>query len=58
MAKALYCRDMGADCDFVARGENEEKLFKNAGEHAAEVHDMTSVSPEMIEMAKTFIREE
>jgi len=58
MAKALHCRDMGADCDFVARGETEEELFKNAAEHGAEVHGMTSLPPEAVEMAKSLIREE
>ncbi len=58
MVKVLSCRDMGADCDFLARGETEEELFKNAGEHGAAVHGMTSLPPEAIEMAKSLIREE
>lgn len=58
MAKVLYCRDMGADCDFVARGETEEELFKNAAEHGAAVHGMASLPPEAIEQARALIREE
>lgn len=58
MAKTIACRDMGADCDFVARGETVEELFKNAGEHGRAVHDMTEVTPEMREKALSLIREE
>lgn len=58
MAKIIACRDMGADCDFVARGETVEELFKNAGEHGREVHGMTEVTPEMREKALSLVRDE
>jgi len=58
MAKVLACKDMGADCDFVARGENEEELFKAVAEHGAQVHGMTEISPEMVGLAKSLIKEE
>ena len=58
MAKTIACRDMGADCDFVARAETVEELFKNAGEHAKAVHGMTEVTPEMREKALSMVRDE
>ena len=58
MAKALACRDMAADSDFVARGETEEELFKAAAEDGAQVYGMTEVPPEMVEKAKSLIRNE
>ena len=58
MAKTIACRDMGADCDFVARGETLEELFKNAGEHGRAVHGMTGVIPEMREKGLTLVRDE
>ena len=58
MAKVLACKDLGADCEFVARGETEEELFKAAAEHGAQVHGMTDIPPEMIEKAKAMIRDE
>ncbi len=58
MAKVLACKDLGADCDFVARGETEEELFKATAEHGAQVHGMTDIPPEMIEKAKAMIRDE
>ena len=58
MAKALACKDRGADCDFVARGETEEDVFKVVAEHGAQAHGMTDVPPEMVEKAKSLIKDE
>ena len=58
MAKTIACRDMGADCDFVARAETIEELFKNAGEHGRAVHSMTEVTPEMREKALSLVKDE
>ena len=58
MAKTIACRDMGVDCDFVARGENLEELFKNAGEHGRAVHNMGEVTPEMREKAMSVVKDE
>ena len=58
MAKTIACRDMGADCDFVARAETLEELFKNAGEHGRSVHGMTEVTPEMREKAMSVVKDE
>jgi hypothetical protein len=30
MAKTLSCRDAGVDCDYVARGETEEKRVRTS----------------------------
>jgi len=38
MAKVLRCRDVGMDCDFIARADSEEELLKKAAEHAAKTH--------------------
>ena len=58
MAKTIACRDMGADCDFVARAETIEELFKNAGEHGRAVHGVTEVTPEMREKALSVVKDE
>ena len=34
MGKMLRCKDVGVDCDFVARGKTEEEVLKKAAEHA------------------------
>ena len=61
MAKVVRCRDLGmegCECDFVARGETEEDVLKLGGEHAAAVHGMTEVPPEVIQMVRSLIRDE
>lgn len=58
MAKVVRCRDAGADCDFEARAETEEELFKMVAEHAREAHGMEEVPPETLEKVRAAIREE
>ena len=53
---SLACRDAGVkDCDYVAKGETEEELWKDGTQH---VHDMKAedVSPEFKESHKPYIK--
>ncbi len=47
MALVVNCRDVGADCDFEARAETEEELFKILAEHAKSGHGMEEIPPEL-----------
>jgi len=58
MPKVIHCRDAGVDCDFVARGETEEELFRNALEHGRAFHGMTEIPKDLQEKMRTLIREE
>lgn len=58
MAKVLRCRDAGVDCDWEARAETEKELFAKAREHARNDHGMEDIPPDIIEKARTVIREE
>ncbi len=58
MAKVIYCRDAGVDCDFVARGETEEELFRKALEHGREAHGMKEIPADLKEKMRALIREE
>jgi AhpD family alkylhydroperoxidase len=51
----LSCRDVGVDCDFVARGKTEEEIFKKAAEHGKKAHNMKEISPELLEKARAAI---
>ena len=31
--KTLSCRDAGCDCDYVAKGETEEDVLRDAAQH-------------------------
>jgi predicted small metal-binding protein len=30
----MHCRDVGMNCDFVARGKDEKEILEQAGRHA------------------------
>ena len=57
MAKTLACKDTGMDCPWVGRAETEDELLKLGGEHVVKVHG-EEVTPELIELAKSVIRDE
>jgi predicted small metal-binding protein len=56
--KTLSCREAGFDCDYVVKGETEEEVMKNGGEHAMKVHGMKQeeITPEMTQKLKGLIR--
>ncbi|HET7319131.1 MAG TPA: DUF1059 domain-containing protein [Nitrospirota bacterium] len=58
MPKVISCRDAGVDCDFVARGETEEELFRNAFEHGRKSHGMKEIPKDLQEKMRKLIREE
>ena len=58
MPKIIRCRDAGADCDFVVRGETEEELFRNALEHGRNFHGMKEIPKDLQEKMRKLIREE
>jgi predicted small metal-binding protein len=58
MAKALRCRDVGMDCDFVAHAETEEEILKKAAEYAASAHDMKEIPEEVLAKVRAAIRGE
>jgi predicted small metal-binding protein len=58
MAKVLRCRDVGMDCDFVARAGSEEQILKKAAEHAATAHGMKEIPEEVLSKVRAAIRNE
>ncbi|NIS61374.1 MAG: DUF1059 domain-containing protein [Proteobacteria bacterium] len=58
MPKVLRCRDVGMDCDFVARGETEEEILKQAAEHADTDHGMKEIPEEVLAKVRAAIRDE
>ncbi len=55
--KELRCKDSGANCDFVVRGQTEEQVMKLAGEHARKAHNMREIPNEMVSKMRALIRE-
>jgi predicted small metal-binding protein len=58
MAKKMECRSVGLDCDFVARGENEDEIMHKVGEHAKAAHGMTEIPPDVAEKVRASIHED
>lgn len=56
----LACRDMGMDCDYVAKGENWDAMMEDMKGHVMSVHNMSEddMTPEMMEKAKQMTKEE
>ncbi len=55
----VSCREVGCDCDFLANGETEEDLMKDAGQHAIKDHGYKEediMKPDLVEKIKTHIR--
>ena len=51
---SVSCREVGMCCDYVVKGETEEELLKNAGQHAVEhgYKEEDIMKPELIEKIK------
>jgi predicted small metal-binding protein len=58
MAKVVTCRDIGVDCDFVARGQTEQEILKKCAEHARSEHGMTEIPADLAVKVKAAIRDE
>jgi predicted small metal-binding protein len=56
--KALHCGDLMQGCDFVARGETEDDVMKQAAEHAKAAHGMHHLPPELSLKVREAIRDE
>jgi predicted small metal-binding protein len=57
MSKILSCRDVGVDCDFIARANTEKELFELCEKHAKKSHNMKSIPPDLREKMRQYIRE-
>ena len=58
MSKILKCRDVGVDCDFVARGATEDELFQECAKHGRQAHNMKSIPSDLRAKMRRHIREE
>jgi predicted small metal-binding protein len=57
MEKRLSCRDVGTDCDFVACAKTEEEVLRIGAEHARTHHNMTEISKELQDKARSVMRD-
>jgi len=57
MAKSISCADVGADCNWSATEETEEKLMEQVAEHAKQEHPELEITPELVAKVKSHIKE-
>lgn len=41
MAFQVACRDLGMDCDYVAKGQTMDELMMDGAKHGKDVHGFT-----------------
>jgi len=58
MAKTVNCRDVGVNCDFVARGETEQEVLQQCAGHARTAHGMNEIPPELVIKVRAAIRDQ
>lgn len=58
MSKVLRCREVGMDCDFVARGQTEQEVMAKAAEHAQKDHGMKEIPNDVLVKVKSAIHDE
>lgn len=58
MTKTMHCADVVGSCDFVARGDSEQEILQQASEHARTAHNITEITPEVVEKVRAAIRDE
>jgi predicted small metal-binding protein len=58
MAKVVRCRDVGFDCDGVVRAETEEEALKQVAAHAKAVHNLETVTDEVVAQVLAVMHDE
>ena len=54
--KTLSCRDAGCNCDYVAEGETEEEVIRDAAQHGMKEHGKTQDMTQMQANLRAAIR--
>lgn len=57
MAKVLKCREVGLDCNFVARADTEEEIMQQIAEHAATTHGVKDIPENVVTRVRGVIRD-
>jgi predicted small metal-binding protein len=58
MAKVVTCRDVGVDCDFIAKGDTEQEVLQQCAEHARTAHGMTELPSDLATKVRGAIHDE
>ncbi len=58
MPKTYTCRDVGVDCDWKVRGNDEAEVMRKISDHARTVHKMDSIPSDLERKVRAAIRDE
>ena len=58
MAKTFKCSDIGLQCGFSARADDENALVEQVKAHAAQAHNMAAVDDATMAKIKAAIKDE
>ncbi len=47
MARTFACKDMGFECNFVARAKTDKDLLVKVAQHARQTHNIEKVDSDM-----------
>ena len=56
MAKKFACRDIGMQCNFIAKAKNEDELMQKIAEHAKSAHNMAQIDAATMDKVKKAIK--
>ncbi len=55
-AKIITCAEIFPECSFTASAATEEELVQKVAAHAAHIHGITEITPELAERVKAAIK--
>lgn len=58
MTKVVRCKDVGFDCEGVVRAETEEEALNQVAAHARTVHNLETVTEEVVAKVRAVMRDE
>jgi predicted small metal-binding protein len=53
---SIKCKDIGMQCGFEVKDENQDELMQILALHAEKTHNLKQISPELMEKVKKAIK--
>lgn len=57
MAKVMKCREVGLDCNFIARADIEEEILDQVAAHANTTHGVQDIPEDVVARVRGVIRD-
>ena len=57
MAKVMKCREVGLDCNFIARADTEEEILNQVAAHANTTHGVQDIPEDVVARVRGVIRD-